>query len=70
MVLHDPDVEQHLADTTGVASMESVILGRVKAARQLKEDGEKPPAVRVEVLIVHNQHIENVRTTPLHERVP
>lgn len=69
-ILRNPDVEQHLADAARVSSMEGVILGRVKAGCQLKEDREKPPAVSVEVLIVHNQHIENVCTTPLHELVP
>ena len=69
-VLHDPHVEQHLADATRVARVEELVFAWVETLRELEQDGEEPFAIGVEVFTVHDHHVVDVLAAAVHERMP
>lgn len=69
-LMHNPYVEQHFADASGVSGVEGVVLVRVEPAGKFEQYREKPGTVRVEMLSVHDHHIENMCATLPHEAMP
>lgn len=50
--------------------MEGVILAWINPAGEFEQDGEKPRAVSIEMLAVHDHHVVDVFAASVHKYIP
>lgn len=53
-------IEQQFTDVFRISCMKCGVLRRVKSMCELEQDGEQPFAVGIELVSIHDQHVEDM----------